>query len=94
MLPLMAATAPAILLDRLVIAFLPASVQHHRLPALAALGILLVVNYVVLVAGIRTVRYLGEQDVTFLRRSLPGPVRKILKPKVVALLVRPAKATA
>ena len=94
MLPLMAATAPAIVVDRLVIALMPASVQHHRLPAMAALGILLVVNYVVLLVGIRSWRYLGEQDITFLRRSLPGPIRKILKPRVVSLLVRSAKVTA
>ena len=94
MLPLMAATAPAIVVDRLVIALMPASVQHHRLPALAALGVLLVVNYVVLLIGIRSWRYLGQQDITFLRRSLPGPVRKILKPKVVSLLVRPTKVAA
>ena len=89
-----AATAPAIVVDRLVIALMPASVQHHRLPAMAALGILLVVNYVVLLVGIRSWRYLGEQDITFLRRSLPGPIRKILKPRVVSLLVRSAKVTA
>ena len=94
MLPLMAATAPAIVIDRLVIALMPASVEHHRLPALAALGILLVVNYVVLLLGIRAWRYLGDQDVTFLRRSLPGPLRKVLSPRVVSMLVRPDKAVA
>ena len=91
MLPLIAATAPAIAADRIVIALLPASVQHHRLPAFAALGVLLVVNYVVLVVGLRAWRYLGEQDVTYLRRSMPGPARKLFSPRVVALLVRPTK---
>jgi O-antigen/teichoic acid export membrane protein len=91
MLPLIAATAPAIVSDRLLIAFMPASVQHHRLPALIAFGALLVVNYLVLLVGLRAWRYLGDQDVAFLRRSLPGPVRKVLSPRVVSLIVRPAK---
>ena len=94
MLPLMAAAAPAMIADRVVIALLPASVQHQRLPALAALGVLLIVNYVVLLVGLRAWRYLGEQDVTFLRRSLPGPARKLLSRRVVGLLVRPTKAAA
>ena len=91
MLPLMAAVAPAILVDRLVIALMPVSVEHHRMPALAALGVVLVVNYVVLIAGLRAWRYLDQQDVTFLRRSLPGPMRKLLRPRVVRLLIRPEK---
>jgi len=93
MLPLIAATAPAILADRLVIALLPAAVQQHRLPALIALGVLLVVNYAVLLLGLRTWRYLEQADVAYLRRSLPGPMRKVLRPRIVNLIVRPDKVS-
>lgn len=88
LLPLVGAALPVILLDRLLIAALPVSAQHHRGPALIAFLVIVVVNYATLVVAIRISGFLDGDDVRYLRRSLPGPLSKLLRPRVLTLLVR------
>jgi O-antigen/teichoic acid export membrane protein len=88
LLPLLAAALPPIILDRLTIAFMPASVAHHRGPALVAFAVLTVINYVAFVVAVRLSGFLTGEDVRYLRRSLPGPMRKLASPRLLSLLVR------
>lgn len=90
-LPLIAATVPAILIDRIALLFLPASVQLHRGPAFLALCLLGVLNYVALFLGLRASRYLGPDDVGYLKRAVPGPVRKLVRPWMVTMFIRAPK---
>ena len=91
LLPLLGAALPPILLDRLVILALPVSAQHHRGPAFLAFIIVVMVNYVAFVVAIRFSGFLSDDDVRYLRRSLPGPMAKVLSPRVLGLLVRSPK---
>ena len=93
-LPLIAATVPPILIDRIALLFLPASVQLHRGPAFIALCLLGVVNYAALFICLRASRYLGPDDVTYLKRAVPGPVRKLVRPWMVTLVIRRPKVQA
>ena len=90
-LPLITATVPAILVDRIALLFLPASVQLHRGPAFLALCLLGVLNYVALFLGLRASRYLGPDDVGYLKRAVPGPVRKLVRPWMVTMFIRAPK---
>jgi hypothetical protein len=87
-LPLVLATIPAVILDRIVLELLPASVQSHRIDALGALVILTIVNYVSFIMGLRASRFLGPDDVAYLRTALPGPVARLTRPWMFRLIVR------
>ena len=92
-LPLIGATVPAIVLDRLALVFLPASVQLHRGPALVALLVLGVLNYVAFLIGLRISRFLGPDDARYVKRALPGPLRRFVKPWMASLIIRRPKAS-
>ena len=91
LLPLLGAALPPILLDRLLILALPVSAQHHRGSAFLAFIVVVIVNYVAFVVAIRFSGFLNDDDVRYLRRSLPGPMAKVLSPRVLGLLVRSPK---
>ncbi|MEI8050351.1 MAG: oligosaccharide flippase family protein [Actinomycetes bacterium] len=87
-IPLACATVPAIVIDRLAIAVLPASTTLGRGPAITALIGLTGLNYLVFVIGLRLSRFLTADDVRYVRRALPGPVRRLARPWMVPMLVR------
>jgi O-antigen/teichoic acid export membrane protein len=87
LLPLIGTALPPIVIDRLLISAMPDSVVHQRGPALAAIAVLLVINYLLFVIGLRVSKFLKAEDVGYLRRSLPGPLRKLMRPGLIGVIV-------
>jgi len=88
-MPLIIATLPAILLDRLLLFFMPISVQVHRGPALLALSALSILNYTAIIVCFRLARVIQPEDVSTLRRALPTAARRFTRPWMVRILMRP-----
>jgi O-antigen/teichoic acid export membrane protein len=72
---------------RLILLYLPVSVVHDRLPALAALALLGVVYVLVFGVVLRVTRYFGTDDLAWFAEILPAPLARIAASSIVHRIV-------